>query len=253
MKFMNMLAVAVAANLVGFTAAAVVVTGTPNGGEPELHTIYNSIYGTAFTGASDAGFLATQTGWETITLDADVESISFDTLWRQSFLTDTVGFYTPSTSKITLNMTDVVGPFDNSGPNGGQGPVVMDPVTVDVTGLGEIGFYDHAALPSDSSVYFNWFSQSFLNDGQFQTVPGEIHVLILTTPYEDTYLLAFEDLPYDYLVEGEAKQQDIGDQDYQDVLVQITLNRTVVPEPSSIALLGLGLASVAIRRFRKKT
>jgi len=58
-------------------------------------------------------------------------------------------------------------------------------------------------------------------------------------------------LPYDYLVDGDGKIQDIGDRDYQDILVQITLNRTVVPEPSSMALLGLGLAAVAYRRFRK--
>lgn len=253
MKPLTKLTFAVAAALIGFSAAAVVVPGTPNGGEPELHSIYNSIYGSSFTSASDANFLATQTGWETITLDSDVESVSFDALWRQAFLTDTFGYYTSTQSKITLNMTDVLGPFDNSDPNTGQGPITMDPVTVDATGLGTIGFYDHAVLPSDSSVYFNWFSESYLNDGQAQTGPNEIHVLILTTPYEDTYLLCFEDLPYDYLVEGEAKLQDIGDRDYQDILVQITLNQTVVPEPSSMALLGLGLASVAVRRFRKRT
>jgi len=251
MKLVKVVALAAVVSLMGFSAAAVVVPGTPNGGEPELHTIYNSIYGTSFTGASDANFLATQTGWETITLDSDVESVSFDALWRQAFLTDTVGYYTSSNSKITLDMHDVFGPFDNSDPNVGQGPITMDPVTVDATGLGTIGFYDHAALPSDPSVYFNWFSESHLNDGQWQTTPGEQHVLILTTPYADTYLLCFEDLPFTYLVDGNAKQQDIGDQDYQDILVQITLNRTVIPEPSSIALLGLGLASVAYRRFRK--
>jgi hypothetical protein len=251
MKSLKLLTLAFAVGLLGLTADAVVVPGTPNGGEPELHTIYNNIYGTSYTSANDPNFLATQTGWETITLDPDVESISFDALWRQAYLTDTIGYYTPSQAKLAMNMTDVMGPFDNSDPNVGQGPITMDPITVDVTGLGEIGFYDHAALPTDSSVFFNWFSESSLNDGQFQTTPDEIHVLILTTPFEDTYLLCFEDLPYEYLVDGEAKQQDIGDRDYQDVLVQITLNRTVVPEPSSIALLGIGLASVAYRRFKK--
>ena len=43
MKFGRTLAVVVAVGLLSFTASAVVVPGTPNGGEPELHTIYNSI------------------------------------------------------------------------------------------------------------------------------------------------------------------------------------------------------------------
>lgn len=252
MKFGLVATACVALGLIGFPAVAAIVPGTPNGGEPELHSIYNTIYGTNFSGASDANFLALQTGWQTITLDSDVESITFDALWRQSFLIDNVGYYTQSKSKISLNMNQVLGPYDNTDPNQGQGMLTSNPVTVDANGLGTIGFYDHAVLPGNSSVYFNWFSESFLNDGQFQTTPGETHVLILTTPYADTYLLCFEDLPYDYLVDGQAKQQNIGDRDYQDILVQITLNRTVIPEPSSVMLLGLGLASVVARRFWKK-
>lgn len=253
MKSFRLVTLVAVLGLAGLTAsAAPIVTGTPNGGEPELYTIYNSIYGTNFTAADDPNFLALQTGMETLTIDPDVESISFDALWRQAYLTDTIGFYTPSQSKMALNMTNVLGPFDNNTPGFGQGPIVMDPVTIDATGLGVIGFYDHAALPTDPNVYFDWFSEAYLNNGQYQTTDNEIHVLILTTPYADTYLLCFEDLPYTYLVDGAAKQQDIGDQDYQDVLVQITLNRTVIPEPTSMALLGFGLATVAYRRFRKK-
>lgn len=251
MKFLQS-AVALAAMLGLFSAGAAVVPGTPNGGEPPLYEIYNNLYGTSFTGSDDPNFLALQTGWETITLDPDVESISFDALWRQSYLYDNVGYYTSSESKITLNMNQVLGPFENVDPNSGQGMITMDPVTVDATGLGTIGFYDHAVLPEDSSVYFNWFSESHLNDGQYSTQPGEIHVLILETGFADTYLLCFEDLPYDFIVDGEAKLQDIGDTDYQDILVQITLNRTVIPEPSSLVLLGVGIAAVAYRRMRTR-
>jgi len=169
MNVAKVVALTAAASLVGLSAAAAVVPGTPNGGEPELHTIYNNIYGTSYTGANDANFLALQTGWETMTIDPDVESISFDALWRQAYLTSTVGYYTSTNGKMQLNMTDVLGPFDNSDPNVGQGPIVMDPVIVDATGLGTIGFYDHAELPGNPNAYFNWFSESHLNDGQYQT------------------------------------------------------------------------------------
>ena len=238
--------------LAAVPAMAAITPGQPNGGEPPLYEIYNDIYGTSYTGNDDVNFLSTQTGRATITLDSDGGSISFATLWRQAYLEDEVGYYTSSNSKVTLNMVPVLGPYDNSDPNQGQGAIVADPVVVDATGLGTIGFYDHASYPGAPSTYFNWFSESYLNDGQWQTTPGEVHVLILTTPDADTYLLCFEDLPYTYLVDGNAKQQDIGDQDYQDILVQITLNRTVVPEPRSLVLLGLGLAAVAYRKIRAR-
>ncbi|HRK33666.1 MAG TPA: PEP-CTERM sorting domain-containing protein [Candidatus Hydrogenedentes bacterium] len=237
---------------IGLNASAVIVPGEPNGGEPYLYDIYNQLYGTSFTGTDDPNFLALQTGWETITLDADVESITFDALWRQSFLEDNIGYYSATNAKMPMNMNQVLGPFDNTGPNQGQGFLTSDPTTVSTAGLETIGFYDHATLPGDQSVYFNWYSEAYLNDGQFQTTPNEVHVLILTTQYADTYLLCFEDLPYDYIVEGGAKLQNIGDRDYQDVLVQITLNRTVVPEPSSLVLLGLGIATVAYRKMRSR-
>lgn len=226
--------------LTAMAASAAIVPGQPNGGEPPLYEIYNDLYGTAFTGNDDAAFLALQSTSETITLGDDVESLSFDALWRQAWLESTVGYYTPGDPG---SATPVIGPFDNTGPNGGQGPVTMDPVVVDATGLDEIGFYLHAESPTDPATFFNWYSEAALNG-------GEVHVLILETGIADTYLLCFEDLPYEFLVEGNAKQLDLGDQDYQDILVQVTLNRTVVPEPSSLVLLGLGLAAVAYRRIR---
>ena len=232
-------------------AFAAITPGVPNGGEPPLYQIYNDIYGTNFTGNDDVNFLNLQTGWETITLDPDVESITFDTLWRQAYLEDEIGYYTSSNAKM-VNMTPVLGPYTNTDPNQGQGAVVEDPTTISAAGLGTIGFYDHASLPGQPNTYFNWFSESSLNDGQWQTSPGEVHVLILMTDDPNTYLLCFEDLPYTYMVDENAKQTDIGDQDYQDVLVQISLNHTVVPEPSSLVLLGLGLAAVTYRRIRSR-
>lgn len=242
--------------IVATPAFGVVIPGQPNGGEPYLYAIYNQIYGTNYSSNNDAAFLALQTGWETLVIDSDVESITFDALWRQSFLTDNFGYYVPSQQKMPANMTNVLGPFDNSGVNQGQGAIAGSSFVLDTTGLSEIGFYDHATLPGDPNTGFFWYSQSFLNDGQFQTTPGEIHVLILATSNPDVFLLCFEDLPYNYFVDDTlskgGQQVNIGDQDYQDLLVQITLNRTVIPEPTSLALLGMGLAGIAAVRMRRR-
>jgi len=256
MKSGNWLLVLLLGLSVAAPAFGVVIPGVPNGGEPYLYAIYNQLYNSNFTSNDDANFLALQTGLETLVIDPDVESITFEALWRQSFLTDNFGYYVPSQQKMPANMTDVLGPFDNSGSNQGQGAIVGSSFVLDTTGLSEIGFYDHATLPSDPNIGFTWYSQSFLNDGQFQTTPGEIHVLILATSNPDVFLLCFEDLPYDYFVEDTLSKGvplvNIGDQDYQDLLVQITLNRTVIPEPSSLALVGMGLAGIAAMRLRKR-
>ena len=76
-------------------AFGVIVPQNPNTlDEPLLYDIYNTIYGTAYTSNSDAAFLALQTDTELWTIPDGVESITFEVLWRQSYLEDTVGIYT---------------------------------------------------------------------------------------------------------------------------------------------------------------
>ena len=179
-------------------------------------------------------------------------SITFDALWRQSWLTQNAGYYTLNGSNNPDVLTPILGPIDNSGLNSGQGVLTLPAVTVPTTGLTEIGFYDHATIPGEPlNPGFTWYSQPSQNDGNYLAVPNEVHMLLLSTNIADTYLLAFEDLPYTYTVEGSGGPVDIGDTDYQDMLVQITMNHAPVPEPSSIALLGMGLAGLAVRKIRK--
>jgi hypothetical protein len=231
--------------------AATIVPGTPNPvGEKELYEIFNELYGTAYTGNNDAAFLALQVmDFQTFVLDPDVESITFEAVYRQSWLEDDIYLYSDVDNIGTpAPLTHIVGPIDNSGPNSGQGALALPAVNINVSGLGEIGFLDRAKVPNSAFAY-NWYSQKEQNNGQFSTGVDEVHVLLWAVPgMVDTYVLTWEDLPYTYFAGGE----DMGDQDYNDILVQFTLNRTVIPEPSSMALLGLGLAGLAVRKFRKR-
>jgi len=238
---------------VSHTAFAVtIVPGTPNPvGEKELYAIFNELYGTAYTGNNDAAFLAQQVmDFQTFVIDADVESITFDAVYRQSYLEDDIYLYSDVDNiGAPAPLTHIVGPIQNTGPNSGQGALSEPAVNINVSGLSEIGFLDQATYPG-SAFSYNWYSQKEQNNGQFSTGVDEVHVLLWAVPgMADTYVLTWEDLPYTYFAGGE----DMGDQDYNDILVQFTLNRTVIPEPSSMALLGLGLAGLAVRKFRKRT
>ncbi|GMV90293.1 MAG: hypothetical protein AMXMBFR82_00710 [Candidatus Hydrogenedentota bacterium] len=230
--------------------AATIVPGTPNPvGEKELYEIFNELYGTAYTGNNDAAFLALQVmDFQTFVLDPDVESITFEAVYRQSYLEDDIYLYSDVDNiGKPAPLTHIVGPIDNTGPNSGQGALSEPAVNVNVSGLGEIGFLDKAKDPT-SPFTFEWYSQKEQNNGQFSTGTDEVHVLLWAVPgMTDTYVLTWEDLPFTYF----AGNEDIGDQDYNDILIQFTLNRTVIPEPSSMALLGLGLAGLAVRKFRK--
>jgi len=239
-------------------AFASVIPGQPNGPESTnlwLYQIYNDLYGTSLTQSSD--LVPLELSSETLVLDSSVESLTATAVWRQAHLESDFGIY-PVGSPGT--QTDVLGPFVNFDaapilPSGNEGQGDLRPwnitQTVSTAGLTEVGFYQQVrypneidpSQPSGEPDLFTWYSESALNFN------GETHVLLLlTTPDPNVLLLAFEDLPYVYL---NGALQDLGDQDYQDLLVQITLNRTVVPEPMSISLLGLGLAGFVARRFLK--
>jgi hypothetical protein len=251
MKLRRALIALALVSLVSHSAFAVlVVPGDPNPvGEKKLYELFNELYGTTYTSNMDPDFLALQVvDFQTFVLDDDVCSITFDAIYRQSYLEDDIYLYTDVGTNPPVALTHIVGPIDNSGPNSGQGALSEPAVVVDVTGISEIGFVDFAKDPTSPFTY-NWYSQPSFNNGQFSTGDNEVHVLLWAVPgMADTYVLTWEDLPYTYF----SGLDDIGDQDYNDILVQFTLNRCVIPEPSSMALLGLGLAGLAVRKYRKR-
>jgi len=217
----------------------------PEIGEWNLVDIYNELYGTSYSNNADlTGLQSDQELWS-----GSDRSVHVEAVWRNAYLTQVFGFYT-------------VGQDDSPDYNFILDGVANPGNVEDLRGLGfeatfdsaeDFGFFDYAHLPEDANVGMAWHSEADRNNywydttasGSSETVSiasvGEDHMLVFSTPDPNTYLLAFEDLGFD---------DPNSHYDFNDMLVEISFE--VVPEPSSIALLGMGIAGVLARRMRKK-
>jgi hypothetical protein len=182
-------------------------------GEDNLYQHYNDRYGTSYTSSNDIAQVSPDDFFTTGPLSTHVTFVARDAGYHQHF-----GWYQPD----------------------GSGGIVMHPV-FDVppatpgsvfalvggggTISGPFGFYD------DTTPHGGILA---LSDPSANS-DGLDHMIMLKTPDPNTFLLAFEDLP-----EGRA------DWDYNDLLVEVYTQ--VVPEPASMAILGMGIAGMAIFR-----
>jgi len=186
--------------------------------EQNLYTIYNSIYGTTYTSGADLPQVSPD---EVFNLMAGAAAVIAEA--RYAGFGQQFGFYQPTDSSSPLTYTQL---FDVQNPNSGS-PLLGFSTVISPTG--DFGFYDLAG-----GTY--WHSQSGLNPN------SEDHMVTIATSDPNVFLLAFEDLPF-----------ALSDQDYNDLVIQVTVRpRNIVPEPTSMALLGMGLAGVVVRKLRSR-
>jgi hypothetical protein len=102
----------------------------------------------------------------------------------------------------------------------------VDEPAVTINPVGEFGFFlDPIGNRADPSL---WFSEESLNED------GGDHMFIYSTPDPDKFLLAWADLDF----------RASHDHDYNDLVLELTVTRNVVPEPGSLLLLGMGVSAM---------
>lgn len=162
--------------------------------EANLYELYNALYGTSYT--SSAQLAPLQEDWETWALSPG-QSMTVEAVVRYAWLTHNFGWYDVATGTEYTLFPDI------------NNLLFLSGYTATIAPTGVFGFFNRGVEPLPNGAILPYYSEPVWN------WLWEDHLVVLRTPKPDTYLLAWEDYPYDH------PQSHM---DFNDLLVEIRID-----------------------------